>query len=80
MQRERHKPATRGRQYRSAAKGRSARSSVEVAVMAMERRGRVIQSGMGDQLGKQEESRMTASRYDIPKALVWEAWLASESQ
>jgi RNA-directed DNA polymerase len=30
---------------------------------------------MGDQPGDREESRMTCKAYDIPKALVWEAWL-----
>ena len=30
---------------------------------------------MGDQPGDREESRMTCKAYDIPKALIWEAWL-----
>src|SRR5947209_4507447 len=30
---------------------------------------------MGDQPGNREESRMTCKRYDIPKTLIWEAWL-----
>src|SRR5580704_9532317 len=30
---------------------------------------------MGDQLGDREESRMTCKSYDIPKTLIWEAWL-----
>jgi RNA-directed DNA polymerase len=30
---------------------------------------------MGDQPGDREESRMTCKPYDIPKALIWEAWL-----
>jgi RNA-directed DNA polymerase len=30
---------------------------------------------MGDQPGDREESRMSCKPYDIPKALIWEAWL-----
>ena len=30
---------------------------------------------MGDQPENREESRMTCKRYDIPKTLIWEAWL-----
>src|SRR5271165_5205245 len=30
---------------------------------------------MGDQPGDREESRMTCKSYDIPKTLIWEAWL-----
>jgi retron-type reverse transcriptase len=30
---------------------------------------------MGDQPGNREESRMTCKPYDIPKTLIWEAWL-----
>jgi RNA-directed DNA polymerase len=30
---------------------------------------------MGDQPGNREESSMTCKPYDIPKTLVWEAWL-----
>ncbi len=30
---------------------------------------------MGDQPGNREESFMTCTPYDIPKTLVWEAWL-----
>ena len=30
---------------------------------------------MGDQLGDREESLVTCKSYDIPKTLVWEAWL-----
>jgi hypothetical protein len=30
---------------------------------------------MGDQLGDWEESLVTCKSYDIPKTLVWEAWL-----
>ena len=30
---------------------------------------------MGDQPGDREESPMTCKSYDIPKTLVWEAWL-----
>jgi hypothetical protein len=30
---------------------------------------------MGDQQGNREESRMTCKPYDIPKTLIWEAWL-----
>jgi RNA-directed DNA polymerase len=30
---------------------------------------------MGDQPGDREESAMTCKPYDIPKTLVWEAWL-----
>src|SRR5689334_13703763 len=30
---------------------------------------------MGDQPGDREESRMTCKAYDIPKTLIWEAWL-----
>jgi len=30
---------------------------------------------MGDQPGDREESHMTCKSYDIPKTLVWEAWL-----
>jgi RNA-directed DNA polymerase len=30
---------------------------------------------MGDQPDDREESRMTCKSYDIPKTLVWEAWL-----
>ena len=50
------------------------RSSVETAVMAGERRDGVM-AGMGDQPGDREESRMTCKSYDIPKTLIWEAWL-----
>src|SRR5947209_11464761 len=32
---------------------------------------------MGDQPENREESRMTCKRYDIPKTLIWEAWLMS---
>jgi RNA-directed DNA polymerase len=30
---------------------------------------------MRDQPGDREESHMTCKAYDIPKALIWEAWL-----
>jgi RNA-directed DNA polymerase len=30
---------------------------------------------MGDQPGDREESLVTCKSYDIPKTLVWEAWL-----
>ena len=30
---------------------------------------------MGDQPENREESRMTCKRYDIPKTMIWEAWL-----
>jgi retron-type reverse transcriptase len=30
---------------------------------------------MGNQPGDREESRMTCKSYDIPKTLIWEAWL-----
>jgi RNA-directed DNA polymerase len=30
---------------------------------------------MGDQPGNREESRMTCKPFDIPKTLIWEAWL-----
>src|SRR5262245_45744051 len=40
--------------------------------MAAERR---HPAGMGDQPGNREESRMTCKPYDIPKNLIWEAWL-----
>ena len=30
---------------------------------------------MGEQPGNREESRMTCKPYDIPKTLIWEAWL-----
>jgi retron-type reverse transcriptase len=30
---------------------------------------------MGDQPGDREESSMTCKSYDIPKTLIWEAWL-----
>src|SRR6476661_3640280 len=30
---------------------------------------------MGDQPGDRKESRMTCKSYDIPKTLIWEAWL-----
>jgi retron-type reverse transcriptase len=30
---------------------------------------------MGDQPGNREESLVTCKSYDIPKTLVWEAWL-----
>jgi RNA-directed DNA polymerase len=30
---------------------------------------------MGDQPGNREESSVTCKPYDIPKTLVWEAWL-----
>src|ERR1700722_16486368 len=30
---------------------------------------------MGDQPGNREESFMTCKPYDVPKTLVWEAWL-----
>ncbi len=46
--------------------------------MAGERRDGVIRlhaAGMGDQPGDREESRVTSKSYDIPKTLVWEAWL-----
>ena len=32
-------------------------------------------TGMGDQPGDREESLVTSKSYDIPKTLVWEAWL-----
>src|SRR6476660_7665864 len=30
---------------------------------------------MGDQPGDRKESRMTCKSYDIPKTLIWKAWL-----
>jgi RNA-directed DNA polymerase len=30
---------------------------------------------MGDQPGNREEYRMTCKPFDIPKTLIWEAWL-----
>ena len=30
---------------------------------------------MGDQPGDRKKSRMTCKSYDIPKTLIWEAWL-----
>src|SRR3954471_23554378 len=30
---------------------------------------------MGDQTGDRKESPMTCKSYDIPKTLIWEAWL-----
>jgi Reverse transcriptase (RNA-dependent DNA polymerase) len=53
----------------------AARSSVETAVMAEKRRGGVIRQAWGDQPDNREESRMTCKSYDIPKTLIWEAWL-----
>src|SRR5271165_4266930 len=38
-------------------------------------KGRRHLAGMGDQPGDREESRMTCKSYDIPKTLIWEAWL-----
>ena len=51
------------------------RSSVETAAMAEERRDGVIWRAKGDQPGDREESSVTCKSYDIPKTLVWEAWL-----
>jgi len=38
-------------------------------------KGRRHPAGMADQPGNREESPITCKPYDIPKALVWEAWL-----
>jgi hypothetical protein len=38
-------------------------------------KGRRHLAGMGDQPGDREESSMTCKSYDIPKTLIWEAWL-----
>ena len=53
----------------------AARSSDEAAVTAVERRGGVIQWAWGINRATREESSMTCEPYDIPKTLVWEAWL-----
>jgi hypothetical protein len=37
--------------------------------------GGVIRQAWGDQPDNREESRMTCKSYDIPKTLIWEAWL-----
>ena len=75
MTSERHKPKGEADSSDAPPRDGAARSSAETAVMAEERRSGVIQAGMGDQPGDREESRMTCKAYDIPKALVWEAWL-----
>jgi hypothetical protein len=67
------------RRRRCEAKGTSrqgeADSSDEAAVTVVERRGGVIQQAWGINRANREESSMTCKPYDIPKTLVWEAWL-----
>ena len=55
-------------------RGGAARSSDEVAVMAMERRGRVIGSGVQANCASRRSVSDMTKPFAIPKALVWEAF------
>ncbi len=56
------------------------RSSDEVAVMVMERRGRVIQSGRSCQLRKQEEHEQMTKSFSIPKTTCLGSIPAGQSE
>jgi RNA-directed DNA polymerase len=57
-----------------------ARSSDEAAVMAVERRGLVTQRRTNGQPPRREEPSNGAKPFDIPKRLVWQAYLEVKSK
>jgi RNA-directed DNA polymerase len=81
MLREKHKQRTcEADRIEALCRGGQARSSDEVAVMAAERRGLVTQLPTTGQLSQQEEPLEVAKPFEIPKRLVWQAYLEVKSK
>jgi len=81
MSRERHKQRScKADSIDALHRDGQARSSDEAAVMAVERRGLVIQLPTTGQLPGQEEPLNAAKPFEIPKRLVWQAYLEVKSK
>lgn len=81
MLREKHKQRTcEAERIEALCRDGQARSSDEAAVTAAERRGLVTQLPTNGQLPRQEEPLNVAKPFEIPKRLVWRAYLEVKSK
>jgi len=81
MRRERHKLVpSEAKSIEASPRDGQARSSEETVVMAVERRGLVIQAGNERPTARQEEPSSPAKPFAIPRRLVWQAYLQVKSK